>query len=155
MYGFCRTTDLGKRVSYFSCKNYGSKVYTCFVEIVVLVPKSTAKLDLQFLDFLRFYIDFRRCSLNTQGVKKLFASRPAEDLKIHNYALHLRKSPWNYLEPCNVALGGLGWRGWMNFGDLAGGLGWGSVWEGSRVRLGPFWVLTCGGEMVGGHGRRG
>jgi hypothetical protein len=90
---------------------------------------------------------------HTRG-KKLFASRPPKDLKIHKYALHLRKSPWNYLGPCNVALGGLGRRGWKNYGDLAGGLGRGSVWEGSRVRLWPFWVLTCCGEMVGGHRRR-
>jgi hypothetical protein len=51
MYGFGYTADLGKRVFYFSCKNKSSKVYTCFVEIVVLVTHSTAKLSLQFLDF--------------------------------------------------------------------------------------------------------
>jgi hypothetical protein len=28
----------------------------------------------------------------------LFASRPLKDLKIHRYALCLRKSPWNYLD---------------------------------------------------------
>jgi hypothetical protein len=40
VYGFGYTADLGKRVFYFSCKNKSSKVYTCFVEIVVLVTQS-------------------------------------------------------------------------------------------------------------------
>jgi hypothetical protein len=51
MYGFGYTTDLGKKVFYFSCKNESSKVYTCFVEVVVLVTQRTTKLDLHFLDF--------------------------------------------------------------------------------------------------------
>jgi hypothetical protein len=51
MYGFGYTTDLGKRVFYFSFINKSSKVYTFFVEIVVLVTQSIAKLVLQFLDF--------------------------------------------------------------------------------------------------------
>jgi hypothetical protein len=56
--------------------------------------------------------------------------------------------------PRIVALGSWGRHGWSDSGDVAGGLGRGSGWGGSRVRLGPFWVLTCGGEMAGRHGRR-
>jgi hypothetical protein len=51
IYGLSSTTDLGKRVSYFSCKNYSSKVYTSFVKVVVLGTQSTTKLVLQFLGF--------------------------------------------------------------------------------------------------------
>jgi hypothetical protein len=36
MYKFCRTSDLGKMIFYFSCKNWSSKVYTSFVKVVVL-----------------------------------------------------------------------------------------------------------------------
>jgi hypothetical protein len=51
MYGFCKTTDLGKTHFNFSSKDYSSKVYTSFAKVVVLVTQSTTKLDLQFFDF--------------------------------------------------------------------------------------------------------
>jgi hypothetical protein len=59
MYGFCRITDLEISHSNFSNKNYSSKVYAYLKKVVVLVTKSTTKLDLPFFDFstilYRFY----------------------------------------------------------------------------------------------------
>jgi hypothetical protein len=54
-----------------------------------------------------------------------------------------------------VVPGPRGQRGRSDSGELAGGLGRGSGWEGSRVHEGSIWALTCGGEMAGGPGRRG
>jgi hypothetical protein len=45
-------------------------------------------------------------------------------------------------------------RGRSQSSDLAGVPGRGSGWGGSRVRLGPIWVLTCDGETSGGRGRQ-
>jgi hypothetical protein len=56
---------------------------------------------------------------------------------------------------CNVVLGPRGRRGLSESGELAGGLGQGSGWGGSRVHEGSTWVLTCSGEVAGGHGRLG
>jgi hypothetical protein len=68
MYAFCRITDLGKMVFYFSCKNQSSKVYACFVENVVLVTQSTTKIGLQFLDFSVILYDFSKLQLkHTKG----------------------------------------------------------------------------------------
>jgi hypothetical protein len=58
IYGLGSTTDLGKRVFYFSCKNYSSKVYTSFAKVVVLVTHSTEKLVLHFLDFYTILYGF-------------------------------------------------------------------------------------------------
>jgi hypothetical protein len=58
IYGLGSTIDLGKRVFYFSCKNYSSKVYTSFAKVVVLVTLSTEKLVLHFWIFIQFYMDF-------------------------------------------------------------------------------------------------
>jgi hypothetical protein len=54
-----------------------------------------------------------------------------------------------------VALGPKGRRGSPDSGELAGGLGRGSGWGGSRVHEGSICVLTRGGERTGGraHGR--
>jgi hypothetical protein len=58
MYGFCRTTNLGKTHFNFSSKNYSSKVCTSFAKVVVLVTQITAKLDLQFFDFSKILYGF-------------------------------------------------------------------------------------------------
>jgi hypothetical protein len=73
-----------------------------------------------------------------------------ESFDLHRSALGLRTSPWKEPRPRNVVLGGFGRRGSPDSGEVVGGLGRGSGWGGSRVRLGPIWVLTCGGEMTGG-----
>jgi hypothetical protein len=78
---FCRITDLGKSHFNFSSKNYSSKVYTFFVEIVALVTKSAAKLGLQLFYFLQFYMDFTSCSQTQQRVKNHFARRPLESFE--------------------------------------------------------------------------
>jgi hypothetical protein len=80
MYGFGYTTDLGKRVFYFSFINKSSKVYTFFVEIVVLVTQSIAKLVLQFLDFPTIWYWIYN-SLN----QKVKAGR-----------IYLHSGPWNF-----------------------------------------------------------
>jgi hypothetical protein len=81
MYGFCIITNLDIWHFSFSSKNCSSKVYTCFVENVVLVTKSTTKFGMQFLIFLWFYIEFTSCSWNTTKGKKHFASGPLESFK--------------------------------------------------------------------------
>jgi hypothetical protein len=48
----------------------------------------------------------------------------------------------------------MGRRGQLDSGDLAGGLGRGSSWGGSRGHKGAICVLTRSGERAGGHGRR-
>jgi hypothetical protein len=58
MYGFCRITDLDISHFSFSSKNEGSKVYTCFEKVVVLVTQSTTKSGLQFLDFSMILYEF-------------------------------------------------------------------------------------------------
>jgi hypothetical protein len=58
-----------------------------------------------------------------KGVKILSANRLLEDLKIHRYALRLRKRPWNYLGPCNVVLGLGGGGGSPDSGEAATGEG--------------------------------
>jgi hypothetical protein len=68
MCGFVFTTDLGKLVFYFSCKIWSSKVYTCFVEVAVLVTQSTEKLVLQFLDFSTIlYAFYKMLPKHTRG----------------------------------------------------------------------------------------
>jgi hypothetical protein len=52
------------------------------------------------------------------------------------------------------SLGQEGWHGRPESGELAGGLGRGSGWGGSRVHGGSIWVLTCGGERTGRRARR-
>jgi hypothetical protein len=49
---------------------------------------------------------------------------------LHRSALGLHKTPWKFLGPCNVALGAQGQCGRPESGELAGGLGRGSGWEG-------------------------
>jgi hypothetical protein len=53
-----------------------------------------------------------------------------------------------------VVLGPRGRRGRPESDDLAGGLGRGSGWGGSRVHEGSVWVPTCGREATSHHGRR-
>jgi hypothetical protein len=53
-----------------------------------------------------------------------------------------------------VALGPKGRRGSPDSSELAGGLGRGSGWGGSRVHEGSICVLTRGGERIGGRARR-
>jgi hypothetical protein len=79
---------------YMLCQNYS--------------PSHTEHRKIGFA-ILGFFYDFlwilQGAAQTHKGVKILFASRPLEHLKIHRYALRLRKRPWNYLGPCNVVLG--------------------------------------------------
>jgi hypothetical protein len=77
-----------------------------------------------------------------------------ERLKPHNHTVSLHKTPQKELKPRNAALGPRGRCGRLNSGELAGGLGRGSGWGGSRVHEGAICVLTCGGERTGGRARR-
>jgi hypothetical protein len=89
-----------------------------------------------------------------QCLKNLFANRTSERLKPHNHTLSLRKTPQKDFNLRNVALGPWGRRGWLKFGSLAGGLGRGRGWGGSRVREGPACVRFRGGTAAGEqHGR--
>jgi hypothetical protein len=74
-----------------------------------------------------------------------------KELEIHRYTPGLHKQPWKELQPCNVVLGPRGRRGRPDSDDLAGGLGQGSGWGGSRSCGEPTWVLTHGGEATGGR----
>jgi hypothetical protein len=87
MCGFGCTTDLGKMVFYFSCKNYSLKVYTCFVEVAVLVTQSTTKLALQFLDFSTILNGFYK-SLDQRGKTRriYFCPSPWKVLNSHTTA---------------------------------------------------------------------
>jgi hypothetical protein len=53
-----------------------------------------------------------------------------------------------------VVLESWGRRGRSKSGDLVVVLGRGSGWGGSRVHLGPIWVLVWGGKMTGDRVRR-
>jgi hypothetical protein len=67
MCGFSSTTDLGKMDFNFSCKNYNSKVYTCFAKDVVLLTWNTTKLVLHFSDFsVNFYEFYKLWSKHTK-----------------------------------------------------------------------------------------
>jgi hypothetical protein len=60
MYGFCRTTDLGQRDFYFSCKIQHTKLYTAFTKVVVLFSRKLAKLVSYFSDLsLNFYTFYK------------------------------------------------------------------------------------------------
>jgi hypothetical protein len=106
MYGFCRITDLGKSHFNFSSKNYSSKVYTCFVKVVVLVTQSTAKLDLHFSGFFYDFMCILQVDAKThKEVKNHFARGSLESFKrsqiCPSFALNtletlgaLQCSPW-------------------------------------------------------------
>jgi hypothetical protein len=53
-----------------------------------------------------------------------------------------------------VVPGPRGRRGWPKSDDLAGGLGRGRGWEGSRGRVRPIRVLVWGGRTTGEQARR-
>jgi hypothetical protein len=57
---FCSTTDLGKMDFNFSCKNYNSKVYTCFAKVVGLFTGKVQKLLLHFSDFSVILYEFSK-----------------------------------------------------------------------------------------------
>jgi hypothetical protein len=71
-------------------------------------------------------------------------------LGAHSYALDLHKTPQKEVEPCNAALGAGVWRVLEEFRRPRPG----SAWGGSRVHEGLICVLTRGGKMTRGHGRR-
>jgi hypothetical protein len=75
MYRFCRITDLGKSYFNFSSKNYSSKVYTCFVKVVVLVIQSTAKLGLQFVDFCKILYGFYKPLDQREKLEESFSTQ--------------------------------------------------------------------------------
>jgi hypothetical protein len=58
MCGFGGTTGLGKTHFNFSCKNYSSKVYTSFAEVVGFGTISTEKWFCNFWMSLRFSMIF-------------------------------------------------------------------------------------------------
>jgi hypothetical protein len=108
IYGFGSTTDLGKRDSYFSCKNWSSKVYTSFVKVVVLVIQSTTKLVVQFLDFSTILYGFYKTLDQEVKLKNLFLLWPLESLKLHTSTLpSSRKDPGEFLasQPCPPVAG--------------------------------------------------
>jgi hypothetical protein len=83
-----------------------------------------------------------------QRVKKHFARRPLESFKPSQICPWLATLEVSGASQCGPW--GLGWRGSPDSGDLAGGLGRGSSWGGSRSFGEPTWVLTHGGEATGG-----
>jgi hypothetical protein len=90
MYGFCRITDLGISHFNFSSKNCSSKVYTSFVENVVLVTQSTILLRLHFLDFSMILYGFYKIqSRHTKGGRSILQSDPWKVLTVmplvHDY----------------------------------------------------------------------
>jgi hypothetical protein len=89
-----------------------------------------------------------------KGVRFISRTDPWKELEVHRYTPGLHKQPWKEIQPCNVVLGPRGRRDRPDSGDLAGGLGRGSCYGGSRVHGPLIWVLTCGGEKTGGWARR-
>jgi hypothetical protein len=91
---------------------------------------------------------------NTLRSKKLFASRPPEDLNIHKYTLRLHKIPWRDLRPSNVVLGTWGRRSSPDSGETDGGAGRGRVGMGPTFTYSSImrfvWVRTKAGEGLGG-----
>jgi hypothetical protein len=152
MYGFCRTTDLGKIDFYFSWKNYSSNVYTSFIKVVVLVTKSTAKLVLQFWIFLQFYMDFTAKTL--KGVKILFTKRPLESFGCSQLCPWFARNTLERAQTPQCGPRGLGWRGLGKSRRPRRRARPGSGWGGSRGCRGPVWVLTCSRNNVGGRARR-
>jgi hypothetical protein len=76
-------------------------------------------------------------------LKEYFCKQDLRKIKPHNHTLSLRKTPQKEFNPRNAALGPWGRRGWPKFDGLAGSLGRGRGWEGSR---------GCGGRLVCGFG---
>jgi hypothetical protein len=133
IYGFGSTTDLEKRDSYFSCKNWSPKVCTSFVKVVVLVTQSTAKLVLQFVDFLMILYGFYKTSTKRWKLKNLFLFWPLESFKFHTNTLpSSRKTPRGFW---------LHSRALPRRGKLAGG----EVGPGVVNKQGGWLIeLTCG-----------
>jgi hypothetical protein len=112
-------------------------------------------LGLQFLDFSVILHGFYKVQLkHIKGVRFISRTDPWKELEVHRYTPGLHKQPWKELQPCNVVLGPRGRRGRLDSGDLAGGLGRGSCWGGSRFHGSLVWVLTCSGDKTGGRARR-
>jgi hypothetical protein len=155
MCGFCRITNLGILLFNFSNKNCSSKVYTYLEKVVVLVTLRTTKLSLIFLDFFTIlYWIYKLQPKHSKGIRILLHAGPWEDWKAHRSALSLHKTPWKFLWLCNVVPGTKGRRGWPKSGNLAGGLGRGRVWEGSRSRVRPIRVLVWGRRTTGEQAQR-
>jgi hypothetical protein len=95
IYGLGSTTDLGKRVFYFSCKNYSSKVYTSFAKVVVLVTHSTEKLVLHFFGFLYNFIWILQVTGSKgENLKILFLPKSLESVEpSHNNPWVLHSGP--------------------------------------------------------------
>jgi hypothetical protein len=79
--GFCRNTNLSILHSYFSGKNYSSKVYTPLEKVVVLGIQSTEKLSLLFLDFSMIFNRFYKFQLKHIKGENLFTPSPLEVFK--------------------------------------------------------------------------
>jgi hypothetical protein len=138
MYSFFRTTDLSKMVFYFLCNHWSSKVYTCFVKIVVLVTKSTTKLVLQFLDF----------SAILDGFYKIRHKGSKSDFWFYEQVpgFHGRPLGGNHLlhPGCGQQ------RGSPESGQ--GRVGIGRGWWGTH--LGSIWGVGGGGRCSGERARR-
>jgi hypothetical protein len=96
---------------------------------------------------------YKVTSKTHKRVRIISRSDPWKVLSAYRYALGSRLHPWKEVRVSNVVQGQGERRGRPDSGDLAGGLGWGSSWGGSRSCGEPTWVLTHGGEATGG-GRR-
>jgi hypothetical protein len=101
-----------KGISIFPAKTKAQNIYK-FCKSCSSSHKEHRKIGFAIFGFFYDFIWILQGAAKTlKGVKKLFASRPPEDLKIHKCALRLRKRPWNYLGPCNVVLGHGGGVAW-------------------------------------------
>jgi hypothetical protein len=155
MYGFCRITDLGISHFNFSSKTYSSKVYTCFEKVLVLVTHSTTKLGLQFLDFFCNFKRFFKVTAKTHKRGEIhFANRPLESFGCSQLCPWFTITPLERSQSNQCSPGARGRHGRPDSGEVAGGLGRGSSWRGSRGHKGAICVLTRDGERAGGRARR-
>jgi hypothetical protein len=104
-----------------------------------------------FCDFIRI---LQVAAKSTQGVRKLFARRPLDSFPPSQIYPRIAQNTLEVSGASQCGPRAKGWRGRPESGDLAGGLGRGSGWGGSRVHEGSVWVPTCGREGTGHPGRR-
>jgi hypothetical protein len=146
VYGFGRNTDLGIPHSNFSSKNQSSKVYTSFVEIVVLVTQSTI-----FGNFYDFIWILQVSSTTQKGRKNLLSQESLELFELHNSTLSFNTQA---LEFQQLTQGCPQWRGRLAGGDVGPGMGikrYLAAIRCTRARLGHL-VRPEGSSASGGGG---
>jgi hypothetical protein len=79
-----------------------------------------------------------------KGVRSILRVGPWKISNLHRSALGLHKTPWKFLGPRNVALGGLGRRGSPDSGEAGDGDGRGRVGEKPRGHMRPIWGRSLG-----------